>query len=126
MGKKCRHFVSSKIFNMSKTASLWQAVAVVDYPIVYTPEYPRKQDNTERYGPSPSSSDKKPLKPITFEQLDRPATPLLEKDPSLQPHSPYSDAPPRPPLPTVITQGNLFMHYIDLDLFLYDTMRICE
>ena len=83
---------------------------ITDYPIIHTPEYPRKQDNTERYGPSPTAPDRLPLKAITFAQLDRPATPLLDKDTrqhdlNQPPNLPYEDVPPRPPLPNIINQG---------------------
>ena len=60
-------------------------------------EFPRKSDNVDRYGPSPGGSLERSMKPLTFAQLDRPATPLLvNKDGD---RSNYDEAPPRPPMP---------------------------
>ncbi|KAK2192766.1 hypothetical protein NP493_23g04001 [Ridgeia piscesae] len=62
----------------------------------HSPEFLRKPENIDRYGPSPGGSlERSSMKPLTFAQLDRPATPLL-KDGD---RSAYDEAPPRPPMP---------------------------
>ena len=57
------------------------------------------------YGPPASAgTNRTPLKPLSFEQLDRPASPVYDKQ-NGTPGSPYDQAPPRPPLPSAINHG---------------------
>ena len=66
-------------------------------------EFPRKSENVDRYGASPGGSLERSMKPITFAQLDRPATPLLVNKEAER--SNYDEAPPRPPMPNHTDHG---------------------
>ena len=78
-------------------------IVFADYKLGnHSPEFQRKPENVDRYGPSPGGSlERSSMKPITFAQLDRPATPLL-KDGE---RSMYNEAPHRPPMPNHTDHG---------------------
>ena len=94
-------------------------VYVPDYIPIRTTGAQSPNDYSPHKGPHPRSdsrgrdpsTDSQPprtpghLKPITFEQLDRPSTPLLDQQQQQQQqqqsvgYQPYDQPPPRPPLP---------------------------
>ena len=77
---------------------LFGCIFCSDYIAPRSPHTPsRKLDGSDQY----PGSGERGLKPISFAQLDRPSTPLLEDGA----RSPFEEGPPRPPLPNNMDHG---------------------
>ena len=80
----------------------------------YSPRKPRDSSGGDYGRARDPSTDSQPprtpghLKPVTFEQLDRPATPLLDQHQQQSVgYQPYDQPPPRPPLPNHVSEQGM-------------------